>query len=197
MKSGFSFFSHSFSISIAIALLATACTSNNQKSDDSVKDSVNTTATQPAFHADNDIAMIILSMVDAIKVGEKLDSMRYNNKEQVLTDGQGTPLYMDIQDAPGAWNIKIISPQHAIISNLYLGDLTPEFLQQYITSTLKLDSTMIVKDRLETDDESRLVVYDFSGGYIGFDSKQTKAKNGKDGPLMHIIISADETDISR
>ena len=48
------------------------------------------------FHADNDIAMTVRSVADAIRVGETLDSVGYNF-EGVLTDGIGRPLYTGLQ----------------------------------------------------------------------------------------------------
>ena len=42
-------------------------------------------------HADNDIAMTLRSIIDAVKVGEPLDSAQYNFTG-TLTDGSGRPL---------------------------------------------------------------------------------------------------------
>lgn len=193
MNSYFYGLSRALAITAISLLLLSSC--SDKKNSDSDTTKIISNPDKTVFHADNDIAMMVMSMVDAIRVGENLDSMRYNNGEIVLTDGQGTPLYTDVQESPGAWDVKVVSPHHAIISNLYLGDLTPEFLREYVVGALKLDSTNMVKDRPESDLESRLVVYDFNGGFIGFDSKIAKAENGREGPLMHIILSADEHDV--
>lgn len=53
------------------------------------------------FHADNDIAMTVRSLVDAVRVGETLLPADYDFVG-VLTDGQGTPLYTDVDGAPGS-----------------------------------------------------------------------------------------------
>lgn len=151
------------------------------------------TADSLTYHADNDIAMLIKSMVDAIRVGENLDSLRYTY-QSVLTDGQGQPLYTDVEDSPGLWSVKVVSSDNVIISNVYLGDLIPEHLQSYLLESLSLDSTALIKDRPWSELESKLMVYDFKGGYIAFDTGFAKAKNGKEGTLMHIILSAKEDD---
>ncbi len=59
------------------------------------------------FHADNDIAMTVRSLADAIKVGEPLDSTEYDFNG-VLTDGQGAPLYTDVQGSPGTWIVDVL-----------------------------------------------------------------------------------------
>lgn len=60
------------------------------------------------FHADNDIAMTVRSLADAIRVGEPLDTADYNF-EGILTDGTGRPLYTNIQGLPGGWDIDVLS----------------------------------------------------------------------------------------
>lgn len=62
------------------------------------------------YHADNDIAMTLRSIIDAVNVGQKLDSAEYNFRG-TLTDGTGRPLYTDIQGTPGAWEVKVTTPE--------------------------------------------------------------------------------------
>lgn len=144
------------------------------------------------FHADNDIAMTIRSLADAIKVGEPLDSSL--NFEGVLTDGQGTPLYTDIQGAPGLWEIDVLDNKNVRIRNLYLGDLLPGDLQSYLVQSLRLNDsqTFTIIDNEEDDNgNNEIVVYDFGGGYLCFEVKSVIAPNGLEGPLLSIVMSAD------
>ena len=140
------------------------------------------------YHADNDIAMIVRSLADAISVGEPLDSIDYDY-EGVLTDGQGTPLYTDVQGAPGQWDVNVVSPEKAVIRNLYLGDLLPKDLEVYVTESLALSPRDIVEsDEFDSDDESELTLYDIPGGELRFETRAGLAPNGLEGPLLSIVI---------
>lgn len=157
------------------------------------------------FHADNDIAMTIRSIVDAIKVGEPLDSSLYDF-EGILTDGQGTPLYTDIQGSPGLWNIDVIDNRNVVIRNLYLGDLLPADLRTYLLQSLDMATVppFIITDSICTiaapstnllsgqeNEYDEMTVYDFGGGYLCFDIQPGMAPNGLEGPLLSIIMTAD------
>jgi hypothetical protein len=145
------------------------------------------------FHADNDIAMTVRSLADALKVGEPLDSVEYDFKG-VLTDGQGSPLYTDVQGSPGMWEVDVLDKRNVIIRNLYLGDLLPLDLQTYILQSLALDTeqqlSYNVHDAVDEDD-TEISVYDFGGGYLRFEVRAAMAPNGLEGPLLNIIMSAD------
>ncbi|MBD5271956.1 MAG: hypothetical protein HDS42_01580 [Bacteroides sp.] len=142
------------------------------------------------YHADNDIAMTIRSIADAINQGEQLDSIDYNF-EGVLTDGTGHPLYTDVQGAPGAWSIKVKSPVAVAIKNLYLGDLLPEALETYVTQSLGLDNSNIVDtSKFRKDDLDKLVIYHFNGGYLIFETRTALTPTGKEGPLITIIATS-------
>ena len=141
------------------------------------------------YHADNDIAMTLRSITDAIRVGEPLDTLDYNF-EGVLTDGEGRPLYTDIQGTPGAWSVDVISPTSAVIRNIYLGDLLPDYLETYIAGSLNLSDTNIVETtEFDDDDDTSLVVYDLDGGYLRIETRSAVAANGLEGPLMSIIAT--------
>ncbi len=145
------------------------------------------------FHADNDIAMVVRSLADAIKVGEPLDSSLYNF-EGVLTDGQGTPLYTDVQGAPGVWQIDVLDNKNVRIRNLYLGDLLPGDLQSYLVQSLRLNDSqpyMLVDKEATDEDDNEIIVYDFGGGYLCFEVKSAIAPNGLEGPLLSIVMTAD------
>lgn len=145
------------------------------------------------FHADNDIAMTVRSLADALKVGEPLDSAEYDF-EGVLTDGQGTPLYTDVQGAPGLWEIDVLDKRNVMIRNVFLGDLLPLDLQSYILQSLRLSEN----ERLDftaheavDDEETEIAVYDCGGIYLRFEVRAGIAPNGLEGPLLSIIMSSD------
>ncbi len=149
------------------------------------------------FHADNDIAMTIRSLADAIKVGEPLDSTLYDF-EGVLTDGQGTPLYTDIQGSPGLWEIDVLDNRNVLIRNVYLGDLLPGDLETYLLQSLSLSDSApfatIESDSLDNEDSGK-TIYDFGGGFLSFEIKPGMAPNGLEGPMLSIIMSADYPDL--
>lgn len=141
------------------------------------------------YHADNDIAMVVRSVADAMRVGEPLDSADYAF-EGVLTDGQGTPLYTDVQGSPGRWETDVLSPTSVVIRNMYLGDLLPDNLRSYLAGALGVDeSAPVASDDLADDAETEIDVYDFGGGTICFETRIVTAPNGIDGTLMTIRMS--------
>lgn len=173
-------------ILVLLTVISCGGASKKESSSDSLQDS-------EEFHADNDIAMTIRSIADAIKVGEPLDSTEYDF-QGVLTDGQGAPLYTDVQGSPGIWVVDVLDKRNATIRNLYLGDLLPNDLQTYILQSLSLYGASPIDiendDATEYDDTS-IQVYDFGGGYLRFEIRAGIAPNGLEGPLLTIILSAD------
>ncbi len=145
------------------------------------------------FHADNDIAMTVRSIADAIRVGEPLDSTDYDF-EGILTDGQGTPLYTDVQGSPGIWVVDVLDTKNVTLRNLYLGDLLPNDLESYLLQSLGLTENhriLFTVHEAVDDEETDIVVYDFDGGYMRFEIRSGIAPNGLEGPLLTIIMSAD------
>lgn len=144
------------------------------------------------FHADNDIAMTIRSLADAIKVGEPLDSVDYDFRG-VLTDGQGTPLYTDIYGIPGTWDIDVIDPGKVLIKNINLGDLLPADLESYILESLKIsrDNRLPALNDTNTNPSKRFVtVYALSGGYMRYEVVKDTASNGSEGSMVIITLGA-------
>lgn len=143
------------------------------------------------FHADNDIAMTVRSLVDAIRVGETIDSLDYDF-QGILTDGQGSPLYTNLQGSPGEWIVDVLDKGDVSIKNLDLGDLLPGDLEAYLISCLRLGPQnkvyLTTEDALENNDTD-VTVYDFEGGYIRFETRAATAPNGLEGSLMTIILS--------
>lgn len=181
-----------FALSALLTVVATSCRVHNRGEDARFVPANDT----EEFHADNDIAMTIRSLADAIKVGEPLDSSLYNF-EGVLTDGQGTPLYTDVQGAPGLWQINVLDNKKVRIRNLYLGDLLPGDLQSYLVQSLQLNDSqpfMLIDKEATNEEENEIVVYDFGGGYLCFEVRSVMAPNGLEGPLLSIVMTADRPD---
>lgn len=144
------------------------------------------------YHADFDIAMTVRSAADAIQIGEDLDPADYDF-EGVLTDGQGAPLYTDIQGSPGQWKVEVTSPRQIRIHNLYLGDLLPGNLEQYLTETLNLpENSHVATDEYDDDNDSDVAVYELPGGTMRIETRKAHAPNGIEGPLVSIVVSADD-----
>lgn len=147
--------------------------------------------TEEEYHAENDIAMTVKSLVDAIRVGEKLDTTDYNFNG-VLTDGIGRPLYSNVQGHPGLWDVDVLSPTVAVIRNEDIGDLLPDDLESYLVSNLGLDAANLI-DSLEYHgpEGAETSVYDFGGGYIRLDVRTQAAASGLEGAMVRITASRD------
>lgn len=171
-----------------VALLMTACGHAGSRESSGVAD---TAVSAEDFHADNDIAMTVRSIADAIRVGEPLDTADYNFNG-VLTDGVGRPLYTNIQGTPGAWDVDVLSKTSAVVRNVDIGDLLPEDLEGYVTSSLGLTPENLI-DSLEYHgaEGAETAVYDFDGGYLRIDVRNTSAANGLEGALVSITASRD------
>lgn len=141
------------------------------------------------FHADNDIAMTVRSLVDAVRVGESLDSSDYNFTG-ILTDGQGAPLYTDVEGSPGQWMVKVESPAEAQIRNLYVGDLMAGDLQNYIISALNLTSADLATVYRSPDNENEEVaLYDLGDARLRFVTSEAESPSGLEGALLAIYVS--------
>lgn len=164
----------------ALAMLLAACNGGKQK--DSEKNESET------YHADNDIVMTVSSVVDALRVGQQLESSEYDF-EGVLTDGQGKPLYTDLTGSPGQWEVSVISPQRVSIRNLYLGDLLPEELTQYLIDSFSLtDRQLLESSQLGDEEDTKIVIYRMGHADLSIVSKNAPAADGSTGPLVNILI---------
>lgn len=166
-------------VPLALALLLTSCGRGGEETEKTETD---------VFHADNDIAMTLKSIVDAVRVGEPFDSTVYNF-EGILTDGVGAPLYTDISGSPGQWKVEVISKSLIRIHNLYLGDLLPGNLEDYLVSEIGLtDNDKVQTDIFDYDSESDISIYTLAGGEMRFETRSAVAPNGLEGPLVNIAI---------
>ncbi len=172
---------------LTAAAVMTACGS---KPDGKGADTVAPVAEE--FHADNDIAMTVRSLADAIRVGEALEASEYNF-EGVLTDGQGAPLYTDLTGSPGEWEVTVTGKGSAKIRNLYLGDLLADDLRHYVAESMQLNDTDITES-IEADEEDgaeSLTVYDFGGGTLRFETRPALTTNGLEGQIVSIQLIRD------
>ena len=141
-----------------------------------------------AFHADNDIAMVVSSLVDAVRVGERLDSADYDFKG-ILTDGQGTPLYTDLEGNPGEWKVRVITDSEARISNLRLGDLMTEDLRNYIIGILNLNEADLVTAYVNPADETEFIwLYDIGDVQVAFSETEVHTPSQLEGIIMSISV---------
>lgn len=140
------------------------------------------------FHADNDIAMTVRSLVDAIRVGEVLDSAFYNFSG-ILTDGQGTPLYTDDEGGPGEWSVRVTDDKEALIRNLKVGDLMAADLRNYIVGALNLNGADLVTSYDNPDVEGEVVyVFDAGGVDVTFTCSPAVSDTGAEGWYMLIKV---------
>lgn len=182
-----------FIVMSIVSVLIPACGSSGENENDRKVMLPPLVMTAEDFHADNDIAMTVRSLADAIRVGEPLDSTEYDF-EGVLTDGQGTPLYTDVQGAPGIWVVDVLDRKNVTLRNLYLGDLLPDDLEAYLLQALNLTEDrrlLFTAHEAVDEEETSIVVYDFDGGYLRFETRAGIAPNGLEGPLLTIIMSSD------
>lgn len=141
------------------------------------------------YHADNDIAMTVRSIVDAVRVGEVLSHEDYDF-DGILTDGQGTPLYTDIEGAPGEWVVKVENDSTASISNRKIGDLMDDDLRSYILSALNLNNADLVSAYENPVKENEMIYYFDNGDIdINFSMRPVTTLSGVEGTLMTITIS--------
>lgn len=167
---------------VAVAVAFAACSSRGNSEGDS-----DSAAESSEYHADNDIAMTIRSLADAISVNEPLDSAQYDFRG-VLTDGTGRPLYTDILGAPGEWEVSVIDSDRAVIRNLYLGDLLPDELTQYILTSLNVPDSALVASSGAVEAASLLRIYDYGNAELIFETKEAYTEDGEKGPLLNIAI---------
>ncbi|MCM1475277.1 MAG: hypothetical protein NC036_03425 [Muribaculaceae bacterium] len=180
---------------IGIAVTLTGCHSekNGIDSDTVVKDTVE--AIEEPKHADNDIAMTVRSIVDAINMEEELDSASYTY-EGILTDGSGKPLYTDTEGAPGVWEVRLAGPQSVSLRNTRPGDLLAEELCAYLTQSLELTDEALITARIYKDlgkeVPTNVKIYDFGKGTIHFETRVEDTTAGGQSPVLSIVISGNQ-----
>lgn len=199
-------------LTAVLALTAVSC------SQGSGTDKAAQEAATEQYHADYDIVMVVKSLIDAVNVGEQLDSAAYSY-EAVFTDGAGRPLYTDLQGTPGLWSVKLESPGNVSFSNIYLGDLLPSDLETYLIAGLpltekdrllempssdekemrrltkdkELSNSVLLNTEGKSDDNSDLAslnVYNIGNGVLRFETRTGRTPSGLEGPLMTIRVIA-------
>ena len=89
-----------------------------------------------------DVAMLSRSLVDAINMGEKLDSTY--NFHGILTDGSGKALYTLADGRPGVWDVVVDSPGRVFLRNAEAGNLQAEDLRVYIAQAIGLNDNDVM-----------------------------------------------------
>lgn len=150
-------------------------------------DTVKSPVVEEVFHANNDIAMTVRSIVDALKQKEPLDTAVYNF-EGVLTDGSGAALYINAAGNPGHWRV-VVSDDKAVIENLDLGDFTPDNIRLYVCEEIGLtEEDIIKKGEVKGPGGAEMTNYSFDGGEIHFESAKALTADGNEGPVLSIVI---------
>lgn len=177
-------------LACSLLLILEAACGNRHKSaiDDTTRVSTPADTVAEEYHADNDIAMVVRSVVDAVRVGEHLQGADYDCTG-ILTDGSGKPLYTDTQGKPGTWKVSVESPSEVRMVNLQLGDLMAEDLAAYLLATLYLDDSNLVKS--DVREGVGRVIYDFDGGFLSLDIRNEPVGNDQYGARMTISVSRD------
>ncbi len=188
MRKVFCFGNLFFSSAIMLIILSLVTSGCNISSDKKTDDTAKQAPVVEEFHADHDIAMTVRSIIDAINVGEKLDSVDYNYTG-VMTDGNGRPLYTDVMGSPGVWDVEVRSENSVIIRNLYLGDLLPDELVQYLLQTLDInDAPILTADDSKKGTEDNLTIYPAGNADLIIEQQTAKTPKGDEGPLLKIIL---------
>lgn len=143
-----------------------------------------------SFHANNDIAMTVRSLVDATSLGERLDPLEYNYAG-VLTDGSGRPIYTDTSGAPGVWSVEVDSPSEATITNTYPGDLLGNDLRLYLLHHLDVkDDSAVVIPAPDTNPDMEIRQYPLEGAVLTFEQTVMPTQQGTLSEQVTIRIAS-------
>lgn len=105
-----------------------------------------------------DVAMLCRSLVDAINMGEKLDSTY--NFHGIFTDGSGHALYTLPDGRPGAWDVVVDSPGRVVLRNTEAGAVRADDLRVYIAQAIGLsDNDILDAGVVEGNDDATAVIY--------------------------------------
>lgn len=148
------------------------------------------------YHADNDIAMTLRSVIDSFASGDTIavEDYRFTG---VLTDGEGRPLYTDTSGGPGEWDVDVIGPAELKISNLHLGDLMPGQLERYLIDNLGLTEIVpeetakgrgVRKRDRRISDGGEVRLYSADSCRLEYYVRPAYTATGKEGPLVTITV---------
>lgn len=105
-----------------------------------------------------DVAMLCRSLVDALNMGEKLDSTY--NFHGIFTDGAGKALYSLADGRPGAWDVQVDGPGRVFMRNTTAGLIEAEDLRVYIAQAIGLsDNDIMDAGVVEGNDKATGVIY--------------------------------------
>ena len=146
-------------IIVALLLVLSGCKEEKPKKIVTVP-AVNPTAAQDTVPLPQvDIAQLCRSLVDALNVGENLDSASYCFMG-ILTDGSGKPLFNSSDGKPGRWEVEVQSPSSVVISNIDGGNLLPEDLRLYVAQAIGFTDADVVDAGIAAGTDSvQAVIY--------------------------------------
>lgn len=140
-----------------------------------------------------DIGLTIRGVVDALGVGEPIDSTDYNFSG-VLTDGTGMPLFTDYEGVPGQWRVDVTSPHEVRISTVGTGDLLPASLVRYLAKTLheSPDSDNELREvDIRDEGDKRIEQYVYGRVAVLVETEPQTLPTGEVGPSVQITIRPD------
>lgn len=149
------------------------------------------------YHADNDIAMTLRSVMDTFASGDTIGVDDYSFVG-VLTDGEGRPLYTDTSGGPGEWDVEVSGPNELKVSNVHLGDLMPAQLERYLIDNLDLteivpETQSIGRQTKKIDrriaDGGEVRHYSIEGARLEYYVRPAYTATGKEGPLVTITVT--------
>ena len=150
------------------------------------------------FHADDDIAMTLRSVVSAFQDGDTITAVDYSFMG-VLTDGEGRPLYTDTSGGPGEWLVSVPDGHNLQIQNLHLGDLIPAQLERYIIESLELteqqgeeegkaDAGRTMRGNVKLAEGGERRIYKSGSATIIYYVRSAFTETGKEGPMVTITV---------
>lgn len=145
-----------FALGVAALLFVGGCGKTEKRKVVEVK----TVAPPPAPEVldSMDVAMTSRSLVEALRMGEKLDSTY--NFHGIFTDGQKNALYHTADGKPGVWDLIVEGPDRVVMRNLEAGALEAEDLRVYIAQAVGLTDSDIIEAGVASENtDVQAVVY--------------------------------------
>lgn len=151
------------------------------------------------FHADDDIAMTLRSVMSSFTDGDTISRVDYSFMG-VLTDGEGRPLYTDTSGGPGEWLVTVPSPYRLQIQNLHLGDLIPAHLERYLIENLDLsegagteagaaDAGRTMEGAVKIAEEGERRIYRSGNAILEYYVRPAYTESGKEGPMVTVTVT--------
>ena len=139
--------------------------------------------------------MRLRSVAAALNEGEAIDSVDYNFSG-VLTDGMGAPVFTDFAGLPGQWEVDVINPKEVIIRNIGIGDLMPESLMDYVTSSINAAAMQDETPELRMigqyeNGDTTIERYTYGHTTVQVETRPELLPTGEVGPKLEITLRYD------